>query len=106
MHNTLRKIRIDNGITQKEMAKMLGVSRSCVANWELGIREADISIIKKYNELFGHKMDISKTFVKSKCEKMYSLDISMLNSYGISEIMKHYNEIINNPKYLKNSWQF
>ena len=103
MHNTLRKIRLDNGITQKEMAKMLGVSRSCVANWEIGIREADISIIKKYNELFGHKMDISKTFVKSKCEKMYSLDISMLNNRGLTQILNYYNEIINDPKNLKNS---
>ena len=44
MHNTLRKIRIDNGITQKEMAEILGVSRSCIANWESGIRKADIKI--------------------------------------------------------------
>jgi len=103
MHNTLRKIRIDNELTQKEMAKLLGVSRSCVANWETGLREADISIIKKYNQLFGYKQDISNTFLKMKSEKLYSLDMTMLNDEGISELLKHYNRITNTPKYLKKS---
>lgn len=103
MNKTLKKIRKDSGLTQKELADMLGVSRSCVANWEAGTREADISIIKKYNELFGHKLDISKAFAVSKCEKLHYLDISMLNDSGVSEIKKFYAEITKNPKYLKNT---
>ena len=103
MHKTLRKIRLDNDMTQKEIADMIGVSRSCVANWEAGTREADISIIKKYNDLFGHKIDIAKAFARSKCEKSQYLDISMFNDAGVNEIKKHYHEIILNPKYLKNT---
>lgn len=103
MNKTLRKIRIDNDMTQKEMADMLGVSRSCVANWEAGTREADISTIKRYNELFGHKIDIAKAFARSKCEKSLYLDISMLNDIGVNEIKKFYHKITSNPKYLKNT---
>ena len=66
MHNILRKIRRDQGLTQAEIAKMLGVSRSCVANWETGVREADILIIRKYNELFGYKEEILDVFRKIK----------------------------------------
>lgn len=103
MHITLRKIRQDHGITQKEMADMLGVSRSCVANWEAGTRHADITIIKKYNELFGHKADIISAFTRYKCNNLRSLDISMLNDDGVKEIYKYYREIIKNPQYLKNT---
>ena len=103
MHKLLKKIRKDNDLTQEEMAKMIGVSRSCIANWESGIREADISIIKKYNELFGYKNDIAQAFTRLKCERQYCLDITMLNPEGTMKIIKYYNELINNPKYLKNS---
>lgn len=103
MHTILKKIRKEKGLTQKEVANMLGVSRSCVANWELGIREPDLSIIKLYNDNFGYKTDFCKVFEKSKNEKMYTLDISMLNSDGLTKMMNYYTEIINNPKYLKNS---
>ena len=103
MNKTLKKIRKDNDLTQKELADMLGVSRSCVANWEAGTREADISILKKYNELFGYKIEMAKAFAATKCELLQYLDISMLNDAGITEIKKIYSEVIKNPKYLKNS---
>ena len=54
MNKILKKIRKDNDLTQEELSKMLGVSRSCISNWEKGIRKADIGILKKYNELLLH----------------------------------------------------
>lgn len=102
MHNILRKIRRDQGLTQAEIAKMLGVSRSCVANWETGVREADILIIRKYNELFGYKEEILDVFRKIKDESDCSLNITIFNTQGRAEIMKKYTELKNNPKYLKN----
>jgi transcriptional regulator with XRE-family HTH domain len=35
----LRKWRQERGLTQKRLAKVLGVSRVCVAYWETGRRE-------------------------------------------------------------------
>ncbi len=103
MNKILKKIRKDNDLTQEELARMLGVSRSCISNWEKGIRKADIGILKKYNELFGYKEDITEQILKSKINNPNYLDISQLNEDGVSEILKFYAEISNNPKYLKNA---
>jgi len=103
MNKILKKIRTDNDLTQKEIANMLGVSRSCVSNWEKGIRKADIGILKKYNELFGYKVDISEQILKSKVDNSNYLDLSQLNEEGVSEILKFYAEISTNSKYLKNA---
>ena len=103
MHNALRKIRHKQGLTQAEMADLLGVSRSCVAKWETGVREADIFTIRKYNELFNCKEEIVAAFKKMKNDKFYSLNISIFNDNGKAQILRLYNELKKNPKYLKNS---
>ena len=101
MHNTLKKIRRDQDLTQSELADMIGVSRSCVANWEAGLRKPDIFIIRKYNELFGYKEEISEAFKKISEANLYSLDLTIFNDEGKTELLKKYIELKKNPKYLK-----
>ncbi len=51
--NVIKKIRIDNNLTQKEFADIFGISYQAVSKWERGINMPDILILKeicnKYN---------------------------------------------------------
>lgn len=53
----LEKLRILNGLTQKEVAEKLDVSESTVSLYESGKRNPNIIILKKYAELFGCTID-------------------------------------------------
>ncbi len=54
---TLEAARVNAGLTQKELAEILGVSRTTVVNWEKGNTEPTISQLKKLSELSGIPMD-------------------------------------------------
>ncbi len=43
--NRIRKYRDDRGLSQKELADMIGVSNSRVSNWEQGINRPDADIL-------------------------------------------------------------
>lgn len=66
---TIKKIRQDNNMTQKEFADSLGVTFQAVSKWENGKNLPDISILKdicsKYeidiNELLGNKLNPKKS---------------------------------------------
>jgi len=49
----IRNLRIENDLTQEEMAKILEVSRSTVSAWENEKTEADFNTLKKIKEHFG-----------------------------------------------------
>ena len=44
-------------MTQKEVAKQLGVVESCYANWEQGRTEPSISSLRKLSEIFQISVD-------------------------------------------------
>lgn len=47
----LRKYRTKKGYTQKQIAEILEVVPSCVAQWESGVRKPDLVMLKKLAEL-------------------------------------------------------
>lgn len=53
----LKRIRKENGYKQDQIAKILGVTKSCYSNYEQGIREPSIEIIKKLCVLFDISAD-------------------------------------------------
>lgn len=54
---SLEAVRVNAGMTQKEWAKELGVSNVTVVNWEKGITEPSLSILRKMSKLSGIPMD-------------------------------------------------
>lgn len=50
--NKMKKLRIANGLTQKQLADSLNVSQNAVYNWENGKREPSIDMIKKIAKVF------------------------------------------------------
>ncbi len=50
---TLKKSRIERGLSQREMAEQLYVSRSTVAHWENGSRMPDAAMISRLSQCLG-----------------------------------------------------
>lgn len=54
---SLKAARINAGLSQKEMAELLGISKNTVCNWENGDSEPNASQLRKISELSGIPMD-------------------------------------------------
>lgn len=51
--DNFKRIRKQNGFTQEQMAKFLGMERSCLARFESGERKIGVSALEKACNLFG-----------------------------------------------------
>lgn len=50
--STIKKLRIEKGLTQDELAEKLNVTRQAVSNWENGKTQPDIETLTKLAEIF------------------------------------------------------
>lgn len=53
----LKKLRIAHGMTQGDMAKILNISRSCIANYESEKRQPDYGMLKIIADYFNVSID-------------------------------------------------
>ena len=53
----LRKIRIEKGLTQPQLAKLVGVSNGIISIWENNINEPKATYIKRLALFFGVSAD-------------------------------------------------
>ena len=54
---TIFKLRVQNGLTQRQLAEKLNVSPDLVSKWECGSRRPHYQLIKELAELFGVTVD-------------------------------------------------
>lgn len=53
MSITLKSARINKGLTQVEAAKLIGVTKDTLSNYERGKSYPDVPIIKKIEQVYG-----------------------------------------------------
>lgn len=53
----LKEIRMRNGVSQEQAAKVLGICRSAYCNYEIGRRSPDFSVIKKLANFYRIPLD-------------------------------------------------
>lgn len=53
MNITLEAARVNKGLTQKEAAELIGVSKDTLSNYERGKSYPDIPVLKKIEEIYG-----------------------------------------------------
>lgn len=53
----LKELRKEKGITQVELAQLLGVSKGTVGMWEIGKREPSFETINAMSEIFDKRID-------------------------------------------------
>ena len=53
----IRSLRKQVGITQKELAKILGYEQTIVSMWENGTREPNVQTLVELSNIFGCSID-------------------------------------------------
>lgn len=53
MKLTLKAARVNKGLTQKDAAKLMGISRNVISNWERQISFPDVLQVKRIEEVYG-----------------------------------------------------
>jgi transcriptional regulator with XRE-family HTH domain len=68
---TLRK---EAGLTQKELADKLGVSRGTIGMYEIGQRDPDTETLQKLSDIFGVSVDylLGKTDIRNPSDEITS----------------------------------
>lgn len=55
----IKQLRVEKGVTQKQVGDAVGVSANAIANYELGTREPDFQILAKLCQFY----DVSSDFL-------------------------------------------
>lgn len=53
----LKQLRAEKGLTQVQLAQMLGVSKGTVAMWETSKRKPSFEILSRLSDIFDRRMD-------------------------------------------------
>jgi transcriptional regulator with XRE-family HTH domain len=75
IYKHIEKLRKDNGITQVELAKRLGISRNAVNAWEMGTSKPNIDHISALARIFG----ITTDYLLMVDDSRHFIDISALS---------------------------
>lgn len=103
MAQRIKKLRCERNLTQSELADIAGVSRTCVSNWEKGIRIPESVSILKITKYFGVTVD----YLCGRCEERnkviapptFKMDISKLNKAGQDALLTFYKFLLTDEKY-------
>ena len=57
MNEKLKELRLEKGVTQKEVAKALNISKSAYANYEQGVREPSYQVLANICKYFNVTSD-------------------------------------------------
>ena len=81
LNENIKKLRISRGLNQVEFAKMIGVSKQCVSNWENDNVIPSVEMLVKLADFFKVKTD----YILGRHEKSW-VDVSGLTSEQIGHI--------------------
>lgn len=76
---TLKEIRNEKKLTQKDIAKVLGISTTCYAGYEQGYREPDLKTLKKLCII----LDVSADYLLGLEDEYGNNTRQSYNNYGI-----------------------
>ena len=67
--DTLKRLRTEKGLTQKELANLIYVTRPAVTHWENGSRLPDAALITRLAEVFGVDVNVLLTAAAESDER-------------------------------------
>lgn len=71
--STLKKLREEKGLSQKDIAEYLGITRQAVASYELAKREPDYDVLKKLADYFSVSVDY--LLGRAKCRDVDAITV-------------------------------
>lgn len=81
LNENIKKLRVVRGLNQVEFAKILGVSKQCVSNWENDNVMPSIEMLVRIADYFN----VTTDFVLGRSDKTY-IDVSGLSDEQTSHI--------------------
>lgn len=98
---TLKCLRLSRGITQEELAKVLGVSPSTVGMYEAGKRQPNFEMEEKIADYFNVTLDTlrgikedQKPDVKDIIDKIIGGNFKKLNEPNKARLISYYQALI------------
>ena len=89
--NHIKKIRLEKGIKQGDLADMLSVKQTTVSGWETGYREPDLESLKRMADIFNCSIDellgqkekpvVKDDGLSQKLEKLSDRNLQRLEDY-------------------------
>lgn len=99
----IKELRKKRGITQNDIAKALGISRSLIAGWEMGTREPNALEMRNLCMFFSVSSDYicgrTDSCTNMNISKTYDMDMSKLNPLGKRILFEFYDFLANNETY-------
>ncbi|MEG1312401.1 MAG: helix-turn-helix domain-containing protein [Romboutsia sp.] len=88
----LRQLRIEQEMTQEELANIFGLHKTRISQYELNKRQADDELKKKFADFFNVSIDylIGKSDIKESAEdilKDKNITIGLHNTNGIDDTL-------------------
>ena len=72
----LTKLRRERGMSQKDAAKMLGVSQSLLSHYEKGIRECSLDFVCRASNFFDVSCDYLLGHIKFLAQRASCIDLT------------------------------
>lgn len=100
----LKNLRIEAGLTQKQLGEKLSVTKVSISSYENGTRMASIETLIDIANLFNVDLDYlvgTDTYVVSDNSEKYGLRMAKEEINIIKELRNHsdlYNSLLDNPK--------
>ncbi len=79
--NRLKDLRIAKGITQAELAKILGITQQAIARWERDKTEPDADTLKQLSSYFSVSIDYLLDNEKNNCSAFSDDEVKLIYSY-------------------------
>lgn len=89
LNENIKKLRIAKNLNQVEFAKLIGVTKQCVSNWENDNVIPSIEMLVKMADLFN----VSTDYLLGRTERR-ALDVSLLSDKQIEHISLLVNDLI------------
>lgn len=83
VYDRVKYLREQNGYTQLELANMLGISRSSVNAWEMGLSNISVKYVKELADIFN----VSTDYILG-LDKTATINILGLNEEQVAIIVK------------------
>lgn len=88
LNENIKKLRVAKNLNQVEFAKLIGVTKQCVSNWENDNVIPSIEMLVKMADLFN----VSTDYLLGRTERRV-LDVSMLTDKQIEHISLLVNDL-------------
>lgn len=85
--NKLKELRINRGLSQDELGRILNTSGKNISSWERGITRPDIDTLKHISEFFNVSSDYLLSIQEEDDSKIHQLE-HFLHEAGIDNINK------------------